>query len=220
MPIWGTGGNGACVTHRRSWRPDTRTRMKRSTPSPRAACAPPCPTAKSEAKSDLVASRKRHPLLGKRGRQAGQRRLDFGAGANGGYELPPLALLAPLDPSAAGPALGRDALEKNARLLETVLDDFGVRGEIIKVHPGPVVTRYELEPAPGTKTSRVIGLADDIARSMSSISVRVAVVPGSSAIGIELPNAHRETVFLRELSGLARLRARQRQPAADPGQGH
>ena len=163
----------------------------------RGSLRPAVPAAKSKTKSDLVASPKRHPLLGKRGRQAGQRRLDFGA--NGGYELPSIALLAPPDPSAAGPALGRDALAKNARLLETVLDDFGVRGEIIKVHPGPVVTRYELEPAPGTKTSRVIGLADDIARSMSSISVRVAVVPGSSAIGIELPNAHRETVFLREL---------------------
>jgi S-DNA-T family DNA segregation ATPase FtsK/SpoIIIE len=153
--------------------------------------------AKSKSMSGLVAPQKRHPLLGKRGRQAGQRRLDFGA--SGSYELPPPALLAPLDPNAAGQAMSRDALEKNARLLETVLDDFGVRGEIVKVHPGPVVTRYELEPAPGTKTSRVIGLADDIARSMSSISVRVAVVPGSSAIGIELPNAHRETVFLREL---------------------
>jgi S-DNA-T family DNA segregation ATPase FtsK/SpoIIIE len=73
-----------------------------------------------------------------------------------------------------------------------VLNDFGVKGEIMKVRPGPVVTRYELEPAPGTKTSRVVGLADDIARSMSAISVRVAVVPGSSSIGIELPNARRE----------------------------
>ena len=93
----------------------------------------------------------------------------------------------------------RDALEKNARILETVLSDFGVRGEVIKVRPGPVVTRYELDPAPGTKTSRVVGLADDIARSMSAISVRVAVVPGHSTIGIELPNSHRETVYLREL---------------------
>jgi S-DNA-T family DNA segregation ATPase FtsK/SpoIIIE len=93
----------------------------------------------------------------------------------------------------------KDALEKNARLLEGVLEDFGVRGEIIKIRPGPVVTRYELEPAPGTKTSRVVGLADDIARSLSAISVRVAVVPGSSAIGIELPNAKREVVYLREL---------------------
>ncbi len=149
------------------------------------------------AKSGLIAPRKKRAVFGKRGRQAGQRRLDFGPG--GGYELPSLALLAPPEQSAVGQALGRDAMEKNARLLETVLDDFGVRGEIVKVHPGPVVTRYELEPAPGTKTSRVIGLSDDIARSMSSISVRVAVVPGSSSIGIELPNTHRETVFLREL---------------------
>jgi S-DNA-T family DNA segregation ATPase FtsK/SpoIIIE len=134
---------------------------------------------------------------GKRGRQGRQRRFNFGD--TGGYELPPLALLTAPPKDAAQSALNRDALEKNARLLEGVLDDFGVRGRIVKVRPGPVVTRYELEPAPGTKTSRVVGLADDIARSMSAISVRVAVVPGSSSIGIELPNARRETVFLREL---------------------
>jgi len=91
------------------------------------------------------------------------------------------------------------ALEQNARLLETVLEDFGVKGQIVKVRPGPVVTLYELEPAPGTKASRVIGLADDIARSMSAVSARVATVPGRNVIGIELPNARRETVFLREL---------------------
>ncbi|NBQ39227.1 MAG: cell division protein FtsK, partial [Alphaproteobacteria bacterium] len=85
------------------------------------------------------------------------------------------------------------------RLLEGVLEDFGVRGEIVNVRPGPVVTLYELEPAPGIKSSRVIGLADDIARSMSAISARVAVVPGRNAIGIELPNQRRETVYLREL---------------------
>ena len=96
-------------------------------------------------------------------------------------------------------ALSKDALEKNARLLEGVLADFGVKGEIVRVRPGPVVTRYELEPAPGTKTSRVVNLADDIARSMAALSVRVAVVPGSSVIGIELPNTTRETVYLREL---------------------
>jgi DNA segregation ATPase FtsK/SpoIIIE-like protein len=83
--------------------------------------------------------------------------------------------------------------------LESVLDDFGVRGEIINVRPGPVVTLYELEPAPGIKSSRVIGLADDIARSMSAIAARVAVVPGRNAIGIELPNEQRETVYLREM---------------------
>jgi S-DNA-T family DNA segregation ATPase FtsK/SpoIIIE len=95
--------------------------------------------------------------------------------------------------------ISEDALEQNARLLEGVLDDFGVKGEIINVRPGPVVTLYELEPAPGIKSSRVIGLADDIARSMSAISARVAVVQGRNAIGIELPNQKRETVFLREL---------------------
>ena len=84
-------------------------------------------------------------------------------------------------------------------MLETVLEDFGVYGEIVQVRPGPVVTLYELEPAPGTKTSRVIGLADDIARSMSAVSVRIAVVPGRNVIGIELPNASREHVGLREL---------------------
>ena len=114
------------------------------------------------------------------------------------YELPPLSLLAEA-PKAPKNRLNADALEQNARLLEGVLDDFGVRGEILNVHPGPVVTLYELEPAPGTKSSRVIGLADDIARSMSAIAARVAVVPGRNAIGIELPNSERETVYLREL---------------------
>ena len=95
--------------------------------------------------------------------------------------------------------LSKSELEANSRALESVLGDFGVRGEIVKAHPGPVVTLYELEPAPGIKSSRVIGLADDIARSMSALSARVAVVPGRNAIGIELPNAHREKVYLREL---------------------
>jgi len=120
-------------------------------------------------------------------------------GAPEDYELPPLMLLT--EPKTTGkiPGLSADALEQNARILEGVLEDFGVRGEIIEVRPGPVVTLYELEPAPGIKSSRVIGLADDIARSMSAISARVAVIPGKNAIGIELPNARRETVYLREL---------------------
>ncbi len=95
--------------------------------------------------------------------------------------------------------LSKAELEANSRALEGVLGDFGVRGEIVKANPGPVVTLYELEPAPGIKSSRVIGLADDIARSMSALSARVAVVAGRNAIGIELPNAHREKVYLREL---------------------
>jgi S-DNA-T family DNA segregation ATPase FtsK/SpoIIIE len=116
------------------------------------------------------------------------------------YQLPPLSLLTKPKPSTVGAAqLSDEALQQNARLLESVLDDFGIRGEIISVRPGPVVTLYELEPAPGIKSSRVISLADDIARSMSAVSARVAVVPGRNAIGIELPNARRETVYLREL---------------------
>jgi S-DNA-T family DNA segregation ATPase FtsK/SpoIIIE len=117
------------------------------------------------------------------------------------YELPPLTLLA--EPKKAGRAvdLSPETLEQNARALEGVLEDFGVRGQIVNVKPGPVVTLYELEPAPGIKSSRVISLADDIARSMSAISARVAVVSGRNAIGIELPNPKRETVYLRELLG-------------------
>jgi S-DNA-T family DNA segregation ATPase FtsK/SpoIIIE len=117
----------------------------------------------------------------------------------GEFHLPPLSLLRqPASAGRFGP-VNEDALEQNARLLEAVLGDFGVRGEITRVNPGPVVTLYELEPARGTKTSRVIGLADDIARSMSAVSVRIAVVPGRNVIGIELPNARIETVLLREL---------------------
>jgi len=118
---------------------------------------------------------------------------------DGGFELPAIHLLAEPKNLGKDASLAPEALEANARLLESVLEDFGVRGEIIHVRPGPVVTLYELEPAPGIKSSRVIGLAEDIARSMSAIAARVAVVPGRNAIGIELPNARRETVFLREL---------------------
>ncbi len=113
------------------------------------------------------------------------------------YRLPALTLLG--EPKRAVTVVSQESLDQNATLLEGVLDDFGVRGDIINVRPGPVVTLYELEPAPGTKSSRVISLADDIARSMSAVSARVAVVPGRNAIGIELPNARRETVYLREL---------------------
>ncbi|HVK91429.1 MAG TPA: DNA translocase FtsK, partial [Mycoplana sp.] len=116
-----------------------------------------------------------------------------------GFQLPSLHLLAEPRNVARDASLSADALEQNARMLEGVLEDFGVKGEIIHVRPGPVVTLYELEPAPGIKSSRVIGLADDIARSMSAIAARVAVVPGRNAIGIELPNHSRETVYLREL---------------------
>ena len=114
------------------------------------------------------------------------------------YETPPLSLLA--SPSIVERHhLSDEALEENARMLESVLDDYGVKGEIVSVRPGPVVTMYELEPAPGLKASRVIGLADDIARSMSALSARVSAVPGRSVIGIELPNEKREMVVLREM---------------------
>ncbi|WP_454918136.1 DNA translocase FtsK [Xanthobacter sediminis] len=120
------------------------------------------------------------------------------AGRKGHYQFPPLDLLAPPPPSKI-PALTPEAQKETALLLEATLKDFGVRGEIVDVRPGPVVTLYELEPAPGIKSSRVIGLADDIARSMSAVSARVAVVPGRNAIGIELPNARRDKVLLRDL---------------------
>ncbi len=127
----------------------------------------------------------RHPALG----------LDVGSNA---YQGPPLRLLK--DPAESWVVRdSNDSLEQMARMLESVLEDYGVRGKIGMVRPGPVVTLYQLEPAPGVKTSRVIGLADDIARSMSALSARISTVPGESFIGIELPNSTRETVYLREL---------------------
>ncbi len=123
-----------------------------------------------------------------------QASLDF----KGNYQLPSHELLKPA-PKSGTAAIDKAALERNARLLESVLDDFHVKGQIVEVRPGPVVTMYELEPASGIKASRVIQLADDIARNMSAISARVATIPGRSVIGIELPNAKREAVSLREL---------------------
>ena len=140
-------------------------------------------------------------------------------GKKDGYELPSLALLTAPKPGDRQ-QLSDEAIQENARALESVLSDFGVRGEIINAHPGPVVTLYELEPAPGIKSSRVIGLADDIARSMSKVSARVAVVPGRNAIGIELPNPKREKVLLRELLVGERLCGQPGAPAAVPRQDH
>lgn len=118
--------------------------------------------------------------------------------ADDGYHYPSINLLSrPADKT--GSNISQKELDETARELESVLEEFGVHGKIVKVRPGPVVTLYELEPAPGTKTARVIGLADDIARSMSAVSVRIAVVPGSNTIGIEMPNKNRETVWLRDL---------------------
>jgi S-DNA-T family DNA segregation ATPase FtsK/SpoIIIE len=147
---------------------------------------------------DLVAPRAASSYEGGPAPRKAKKQASLDLTTRGNHRLPALDLLALPRGSTAAP-VDEDALARNARLLESVLDDFGVKGQIVKVRPGPVVTLYELEPAPGTKTSRVIGLSDDIARSMSAVSVRVAVVPGRNVIGIELPNSHRETVYLREL---------------------
>jgi S-DNA-T family DNA segregation ATPase FtsK/SpoIIIE len=156
------------------------------------------PTSKAiELPANLIEMPKARPQPGKRAKAARQTTLDLVPGES--YALPPLDILKAAPPTKEDPSVAKDALEQNAKLLMSVLQDFGVQGEILKVRPGPVVTLYELEPAPGIKASRVIGLADDIARSMSSVSARIAVVPGRNVIGIELPNARRETVYLREL---------------------
>jgi S-DNA-T family DNA segregation ATPase FtsK/SpoIIIE len=118
---------------------------------------------------------------------------------HGEFEMPSVSLLAKVPAKTKKNQPSESALKQNAAMLESVLQDFGVHGEIINIRPGPVVTLYELEPAAGTKSSRVIGLADDIARSMSAVSARIAVIPGRNAIGIELPNRTRETVYMREL---------------------
>nr|WP_315470974.1 DNA translocase FtsK 4TM domain-containing protein [uncultured Sphingorhabdus sp.] len=118
----------------------------------------------------------------------------------GSFVLPSLELLDP-PPTISVPKLDKAALEANARLLESVLDDFHVKGQIVAVRPGPVVTMYELEPAAGIKSSRVIQLAEDIARNMSALSARVSTIPGRTVMGIELPNAHREAVVFQEMVG-------------------
>ncbi len=151
-------------------------------------------TKRKTPKADLV-KKKKSPKKSKKVGAPKQTKLSF---VEDDFILPGTDLLQDAPP-ATGEVLSKEALEQNARFLESVLGDFGVQGEITKVRPGPVVTLYELEPAAGVKSSRVIGLADDIARSMSAVSVRVAVVPGKNVIGIELPNTERETVYLREL---------------------
>ncbi|MEX2648794.1 MAG: DNA translocase FtsK 4TM domain-containing protein [Alphaproteobacteria bacterium] len=161
---------------------------------------PALPTTDAPAKP--TRSRRPRPLIALRedasSRSPKQGALDLAAAD--GSQLPPLDLLkAPRIP--AGTAVSEESLDHNARKLEAVLQDFGVKGQITQVRPGPVVTLYELEPEPGIRSSRVIGLADDIARSMSAVSARVAVIPGRNAIGIELPNAEREVVALRDLLG-------------------
>ena len=147
--------------------------------------------------SERVEAPAKKPKTSRRAAADRQGTLELATGEE--YELPSLSLLVEAPAPKRSAAVDEAAIEQNARLLESVLQDFGVHGQIVKVRPGPVVTLYELVPEPGTRTSRVIGLADDIARSMSAVSVRVATVPGRNVIGIELPNPQRETVYLREL---------------------
>jgi len=143
-------------------------------------------------------SKRRKPYLGNREEKERQKELNLAINENISFKLPHLDLLE--EPKIKKEFKNNDEhLDNTARMLESVLDDFGIRGEIGRIQSGPVVTRYELEPAPGVRSSRVIGLADDIARSMSATSTRVAIVPGRNAIGIELPNEDRETVYLREI---------------------
>ncbi len=139
----------------------------------------------------------RRPARSRRARAEAEPSLPF-SDRKAEFEVPALGLLT--DPiTIRRHYLSDEALKENARMLENVLDDYGVKGEIVSVRPGPVVTMYELEPAPGLKASRVMGLADDIARSMSALAARVSTVPGRTVIGIELPNDNREMVVLREM---------------------
>ena len=141
----------------------------------------------------------RRPTPGKSAARARVQPRQASLALDGSYTLPALDLLDQPPPSATTAAFDEAALNHNAQMLESVLEDFGIGGQVTKVRPGPVVTLYEFEPAPGIKSSRIVNLSDDIARSMSAVSVRVAVIPGRTVLGIELPNADREMVFLREL---------------------
>ena len=157
--------------------------------------APP-PIAGPSTGPQVAALRVAPPKPSDREARERQKGLDLGDQAPG-FMLPELDMLSPPKPRAGG--VDAESLKQNARMLETVLAEFGVRGQIDQIRPGPVVTLYELAPAAGVKSSRVIALADDIARSMSARACRVSVVQGRNAIGIELPNATRETVYLRSL---------------------
>ena len=174
------------------------------------------PGTEPPAKPRLVARSKVLDRAPDRGRAPEQRALDLGTE---GWKLPPLDLLTEAPARRTGRP-SEESLQANARLLESVLEDYGVRGRIAEIRPGPVVTLYELEPAPGTKSSRVIGLADDIARSMSLIAVRIATVPGRNVIGIEMPNAKRETVYLSEMFADESWSRHPGEAAAGTRQGH
>ena len=168
--------------------PDFEPPLERPKPAQRKQAMP------SDRPAPVIADRALAPSASPR--QPSQTSLDL----RDNYRLPSLELLTP-PPETSGTTLDKAALERNARLLESVLDDFNVKGAVLEVRPGPVVTMYEFEPASGIKASRVIQLADDIARNMSAVAARVATIPGRSVIGIELPNSRREPVNLHELIG-------------------
>ncbi len=176
------------LLRRRERAPDPRLSALLRNAETSAAAPEPAPRAEKPRVAERNPAPKKRP-------EAVQPALDL---PDGRYRPPPLDLLVAAPPRRdQGPS--EEALQNNARMLESVLEDYGVRGRIVEIRPGPVVTLYELEPAPGTKASRVIGLADDIARSMSVLAVRIATVPMRNVIGIEMPNAKRETVYLHEL---------------------
>ena len=176
------------------WAPPTAAGPKKPAPQ-----SPPQPSAESagsgQANAPVINVRPPQPTKPSR-REESSQQPDLPLGDT--TPLPSINLLQ-VPRETPGSNVDADTLTENARMLENVLEDFGVRGEIMTVRPGPVVTLYELQPAPGTKASRVIGLADDIARNMEAISVRIATIRGKNAIGIELPNVNREVVYLREL---------------------
>jgi DNA segregation ATPase FtsK/SpoIIIE, S-DNA-T family len=167
-------------------RPSRVVAARSAPPAPAPAAPPPAPAPKAK----VLAAAAKKPAPAQR-----QDSLPL----EGAWRFPPLSLLAPAPARSAIGAPSEEALQANARLLENVLSDYGVQGQIVEIRPGPVVTLYELEPAPGIRSARVIGLADDVARSLSVTAVRIATVSGRNVIGIEVPNARRETVFLSEL---------------------
>jgi DNA segregation ATPase FtsK/SpoIIIE, S-DNA-T family len=175
-------------------------RVRRSAAARRAAATPeeiaePPVADRAPGEAPKVKAPKLQTRDSDREQRENQKAFDFVKPA--GFHLPELAMLAKPKPRAS--AFDEEALRQNARMLESVLAEFGVKGQIDQIRPGPVVTLYELVPAPGVKSARVVALSDDIARSMSVAACRVSVVPGRNAIGIELPNARRETVYLRDL---------------------
>jgi len=177
----------------RAARPSARRAPRETTPQVEPAIARP------EARAPAVAPQVKPPKQPNRASDREQRESQkaFDFVQPGGFHLPELAMLAKPKPRSS--SFDEDALRQNARLLEAVLAEFGVRGQVDQIRRGPVVTLYELVPAPGVKSARVVALSDDIARSMSVAACRVSVVPGRNAIGIELPNPKRETVYLRDL---------------------